>query len=189
MKRAILSVLMTAVLLLGGCGETAALQEGFEASVQRRAGAGTVAFTADVTAELTDSVFECSLSCSRSGGETVVEVLAPEELSGIKARIKQGKTELEYDSLILAIEDAQAGETSPLEAMPMLMDALTQGYARSIWSESEGERELAVAEVFLTDTDYALLWMEGESFTPCNMELVSGGRAVVKCKITSFTEE
>lgn len=189
MKRAILPVLMITALFLGGCGGTAALEKGFEEACARRVEAGCVAFTAEVTAELTDSVFECTLACSRSGEETTVEVLAPENISGIKAHVKAGETEIEYEGVILAVADPEKGEISPLEAMPMLMDALTRGHARSIWKESDGERELAAAEVFLTDTEYALLWLEGENFTPVNMELVSGSRAVVKCKISSFSEE
>lgn len=188
MKR-VFPVLMIIALLLAGCGEAAALEKGLAEAREAWAQAESIGFTAEVTAELSDSVFDCSLAVTRSGEETAVEVLAPENIAGIKARLKAGETEIEYDGVILAVGDAALGEISPLAAMPMLMDALLQGHARSIWTESQGEEAFAVAELYVSETEYALLWLQRENFAPRHMELVSEGRAVVKCEIISFTEE
>ena len=43
--------------------------------------------------------------------------------------------------------------------------------------------------MYISDSDYAAVWFDRENFIPKHMELVSGGRAVVKCDIESFTEE
>ena len=187
MKR-VLPVLMIMAIFLSACGESAALENALGEARERWAQSERVSFTAEVIAEMEQSRFDCSLSVSRCGEETTVEVLAPENLAGIKARLADGETELEYDGLILAVGNG-VGETSPLGAMPLLSDALLDGHVRSLWRESEGERGLAAAEIYVSETDYALVWFEEENFTPVHMELVSGGKAVVKCKIVSFTEE
>ena len=189
MRRAILPVLMIIALIMCACGDEAALEKAFLGAREDMAQAERVSFTAEVVAELSDNVFECSLECSREGKESLVEVLKPEEIAGIRARLAEGEREMEFDGLILALPDSDPESVSPLEAMPMLMDAWLDGHLRSVWRESEDGQELAVAEVYVSETEYAIIWMDTENFIPINMELVSGGRTVVKCKIVSFTEE
>ncbi len=184
MRQVIVPVLMM-IFLLSGCGEDARLQKEFDEARDKLLAAESVSFTADVTAELADSVFDCTLVCSKAGEETVVELIKPENIAGIKARISEGQTEIEYDSLILALGDPLKGEISPLSAMPMLMDALLEGHAVRLWTERANEREMVVAQVYISENDYAKLWFERENYAFVHAELVSGGRAVVKCEITS----
>ena len=189
MKRAILPVLMMISLFMCSCGDAAAMEKDFLKEREELGAAEKISLTAEVTAELYDSVFECTLRCSLEAGEYTVEVLKPDIISGIRAKIAAGETELEYEGLILALPDPSLGSASPLEALPVLMEALIGGHLRSIWSESEEGQELAVAEVYVSDTEQAHIWMDTENFIPRNMELVSGGRAVVKYKITEFSED
>lgn len=187
MKR-VFPVLMIIALLLAGCGESEKLKEGLEEARENWAAAQSISFTAAVTAELSGSVFECTLRCSRSGEETVVEVLAPEIIAGISARIGSEGAELEYDGLILALGDAVKGEVSPVNAMPTVLSALLEGHVTGIWRESEGEKALIAAECYVSDSEYVKLWLD-ENWIPVYSELVSGGKAVVKCTIEEFTEE
>ena len=139
MKRVVLPVLMILSLLLAGCGEAAALEKAFEDAREGWCAAEKLSFTARVTTELADSVFECTLAVEKSAEETTVEILSPENISGIKVRVKDGESELHYEGLILAIADPNAGETSPMEALPLLTEALLEGYLRGIWAEKEGD--------------------------------------------------
>ena len=189
MKRAFLPVLMIIPFFLSACGDAGALEDAFLESRERLAAAEKITLEAEVTAELYDSTFECSLKCSRENGEYTVEVLKPENISGIRAKMSEEESLLEYDGLILALPDPSPGSASPLEALPLLTQALIKGHLSSIWRESEGEQSLAAAQLYISESDYAQIWMDTEKFIPRNMELVSGGRAVVKCKIVSFTEE
>lgn len=189
MRRVVIPVLMMIGLLFCGCGEGEKLEKGLEQARVNWAEAESVTITADVTAELTESSFSCNLLCTRSGEETMVEVLSPENIAGIKARLSEDAAEIEYDGLILAVGDAGKGEISPLRALPMLLDALLTGHVRSIWAETEETGQLAAAEIFISETEYARIWFDRENFAPLHAELVSDGRAVVKCEIKSFTEE
>ena len=188
-SRVIAPVLMMIALLLGGCGEAQRLENSFENAREGWLGAESLSFTAELSAELEDSVFSCTLQCSRRGDETLVEVLAPEMIAGIKARLRNGETQLEYDGLILAVGDPTQGEISPLAAMPLIMSSLLEGHVTMLWSEQEGERELTAAEIYVDEESSLRLWFEKENFALTHGELVSEGKAVVKCRITDFTKE
>lgn len=188
-KRIFSFVLVMISLFFGGCGETKRLENDFENARERWCGAESLSFRAEVRSELYDSVFDCTLLCTRKGEETVVEILSPENLAGIKARLKDGETTLEYDGLILAVGDREKGEISPLSAMPIIMSSLTDGYVNLLWNEKEEGDPLAAAEIYIDENSSLRLWFQRENFTLLQGELVSGGRAVVKCKISDFTEE
>ncbi len=189
MRRVIVPALMIIALLLGGCGESDKLREELDEARAEWNSEETVSFTANVTAELSGSSFQCTLLCTHSAEETVVEILSPEIIAGIKARLKDGETEIEYDGIILAVGDPMKGEISPLSAMPMIMEALLSGHVTGLWTESEGDTEMVAAEVYISENEYAKLWFDTENYTLIHAELVSGAKAVVKCEIVSFTKE
>lgn len=188
-KRLLASLLMIISLLFCGCGEAQRLEAAFEKARENWQEAKSLSFTAEVTAELYDSVFSCTLLCTYSDGETVVEILSPENIAGIKARLKDGEAQLEYDGLILAIGDPMRGESSPLGAMPLIISALLEGHVTLLWDETQGESRMAAAEIYVDENSSLRLWFDRENFTLLHGELVSGGRAVVKCKISDFTGE
>ena len=189
MKRTAWAVLMILCFLLCGCDGSAELENSVAEARQRWAEAESIGFTADVVTELEDSVFECVLRCTVSEEEYLVELISPENIAGIKARLRKDESTLEYDGLILALEDSVIGECSPLKGSAMLTKAILEGHIRSIWTETDGERELIAGEIYISENEYAGIWLDKEKLDPCYMELVSGGRAVVKCRIDSFTEE
>lgn len=189
MKRVIAPVLLIIALFLSGCGESERMEASLEEARAGWAGAESISFTADVVADMGDSVFECSLKCTRSDGENLVEILSPDSIAGISARLKDGEAQIEYDGLILAIGSSMESRVSPISAMPVLMEAMLKGNVTGIWAENDGEQKLAAAEVFVAEGEYAKLWFDTESFAPCHGELVIDGQAVVKCGIKSFTEE
>ncbi len=189
MKRIIVPVLMITLLLLSGCAKNAALEKSFEDERIKWSGAQSLSFTADVVTELGDSRFECSLHCTRDSEGILLEVIKPENISGIRARLNEGKAQLEYEGIILAVEDSSIGETSPVAAVAMLMKALINSPCTQLWTETDMEQELVVAELYISEEEYARLWFLKENFTLIHAELVSEGCSVVKCKISSFTKE
>jgi len=186
-RRVIAPVLMIAALLLSGCSGEKAFERERQEARSRWQESESLSFKAEVCAELNEGVFECSLRCTFSSGETVIEILSPESIAGIKARIGEGETRLEYDGIILALGDPMLGESSPLAAMPTIMNSLLKGHVNYMWSETEDDLPLAVWEVYVDESSSMNLWFERENYTLMHAELVSGGRAVVKCKITDFS--
>ena len=189
MKRLVVPALMILALLLGGCGKGGGLEKSFEEERIKWSQAKELSFTADIVAELADSSFECTLQCSRDGEGILLEVLKPENISGVKARLNENRAQIEYEGIILAVENESIGETSPVTAAAMIMKALTKSPLTQIWTEKAQERELIVSELYISEREYARLWFLKENFSLVHAELVSDGRAVVKCDIESFTKE
>ena len=87
---------------------------------------------------------------------------------------------------MLAIGDEVLGELSPISAMPLVLDALGEGFVDMVWTETQGQTELIAAQCYVSEDEYMKIWFEAENLTPVNAELVSGGKVVVKCRIEDF---
>ncbi len=189
MKRIAAPALMITALLLSGCVKNTAIEKSFEDERLKWGESQSLSFTADIVTELGDTVFECTLLCSREGEDIVLEVQKPESIAGIKARLNDASAQIEYDDIILAVEDSSIGEISPVSGAAKIMRALTKSPLTQIWTEKTQESELIVTELYISESEYARLWFLKENFSLIHAELVSGGRSVVKCHITSFTKE
>ncbi len=187
--RRLWAALMITALFLGGCSDEERLQSRLDERRQEIADSEYVGFRADVCVELTDSVFDCVLQVERSDGEIVVEAIEPEIIAGIRARVSDGETAIEYEDLILVIGDTVLGEVSPVAAMLPVLEAMQSSYADMVWAETQGQTGLLAAQCYVSEDEYIRIWFASENMTPVNAELVSGGRVVVKCRIEDFTLE
>lgn len=178
MKRSVSLLLAISLLVCAGCGARRGLLE--RVSEKRRALETGFSFTAEVRAELSDSIFECVLDCSFENGDTVITVVSPEPLAGITARAEDGELTLSYGSLSLSMG---AEGLSPVGAMPYITRALTQAQLTEAYTEN-GE---AVLHAYIGEDTYVLLRLDGESLDPVYAELICGGRAVIKCVFSDFT--
>ena len=79
----------------------------------------------------------------RAGGETTVEVLAPETIAGVKAVLSDGEVELVYEDQCLNAGNLSGQEVSPMACLPQLMSALRDGWAAG------GERGGLAGDVLL----------------------------------------
>ena len=178
-KRAILPVLMIAALLTG-CGGANA-EERIEKQRDDLAAAQEISFTADVTANFENEVFQCTLRCTATPEEVVVEAVEPELIAGVRARMAAGEATLEYEGVILSIGGKAGG---PLAAMPILFAALKSGHVIRAWAEQDGE--LYAAELYAHD-DYALtMWFDAENLAPVHASLSEDGAEFLGCEIRDF---
>ncbi len=187
MRRAILLALMIGFSLLAGCASQSGRKEDVEAKRREMSEAGTLSFTADVSANLGESVFECSVKCVRENGETQLTVLKPELASGISARIKDGETYLAYDGLELSVGTLQGSSLTPVGCIPALLDAMLNGFIEGISSEEyDGVQALAV-RVYVDEESSAIIWFDSSALTPLKAELICSGTAAAGCTINDFT--
>ena len=108
MKRTILFALMIP-LLLTGCGARRDA-ENWKAFAEAVETAERVSFHAEITALWEDTSVSFGADIAREGGETHIALTAPETVSGISVRVKDGETTVEFDGVILSL-DAGRGET------------------------------------------------------------------------------
>ena len=197
MRRTLSCVLMTA-LLLSGCkaGGGPESAEGLAARI-RAEYLSLTAWTAqaDVTADYGQRVYEFSLDARwEKDGETTLTVTAPELIAGITARIGPKEAYLEYDGASLSTGALTGDGLTPLEAVPFLMEELTQGYMARCAFEGEGEaRRLRVefrdADVPLGEGSGCTAWFQPDTRDLLGAELSWDGAVVLTVKLTDFTKE
>ncbi len=111
MKRTILFALMIP-LLITGCGARRDT-ENWKAFAETVETAERISFHAEITAHWEDSSASFGADVARAGGEMHITLTAPETVSGITVRAKDGETAVEFDGVILSL-DAGRSETLSL---------------------------------------------------------------------------
>ncbi|MDO4816300.1 MAG: hypothetical protein Q4A83_06850 [Bacillota bacterium] len=181
MKRRIILPLAL-VLLLCGCsgGEEAA----FDRFRQELAEAEEIIFTADVQAEYEDKTAEFTLCFSMQNDEYRVEILEPEIVKGISARVKSGETHLEYDGAILDIGKLTDRGLCPMSALPFLLDAMRDAHVDMTWTENG----LLAVRLIPSDDMSVTLWLD-EDNEPVNAEIEYEEKTVVFIEIHDWETE
>ena len=184
MSRVWLPALMISLVLLCGCTGGENLEERFSQARQELAEASELSFTAEITADMGETVFACTLSCVSDGKGTEMTVLSPDLAKGVVVRSDDGGAALSYDGLELYV--GQTGGVTPVGAVPMLLDALLSGYAEDFSSQTYEQTQALAARIYIGEDVYALFWLDEESLTPLYAELVQDGAAAVRCRFSDF---
>lgn len=183
MRRVVLPVLMIS-LLLCACGGAAA-EEALEKQRDTLAAAEEITFTAELTANLGDEVFACTLACVSTPEEVTAEVLEPALIAGVKASVRDGEATLRYEGMQLHLGDALGA--GPISAVPLLFRALKTGHIIRAWTEKAEDGELLAAELY-ADDDYALtMWFDADALSPVHASISENGTELLRCEIKDFT--
>ena len=134
MKKLFLPLLLILCLCLGGCGGKTEAR--FRAFSEDLRGRSDLDLTAELRAEYEDRSCSFTLRCREDGsGGCTVEVLEPELIRGVKARVSADGARLVYDGV--AVDTGESGGTtlSPMGALPLLLRTLRHGAVDSVWTE------------------------------------------------------
>lgn len=163
--------LMISLTMLCGCASSA--QESFISFAREVSEASYIHFTAEVQTELNGSTSDFTLAYTQNDGDAEIEVIKPEMIAGIKARLKDGSARLEYDGAILDLGESGGG-ISPMSALPILASAIRGSHVELSWTEND----LLAARLIPSDDMAVTLWLDGE-LIPQNAEISCDGRTVV----------
>ena len=180
MKKTILPLLLCVCLALGGCANKneARFREFSEAMRER----SDLEVTAEVRAEYDGQSCSFTLRCAEDGtGGCVVEVLEPELIRGVRARMSAGGTKLVYDSVAVDTGDDGGSGLSPMGALPLLANALRDGALDSAWRE---DGNLAVKLVPDDGIDLTVLF--DEDMKPDYAEIAHEGKTVLFVDVSEF---
>lgn len=181
MKRLYLPLLLCLSLLLSGCGhnKAAARFEEFTAALSEKE---LLSFTAELRCEYEDKRMDFTLAYEEDSEGCHVTVAAPELIRGIRAHAKAGETAVEFDSVVLDTGPLDNYGLSPMSALPVLMDALRNGYVDSVWEENGRYAALIVP----SDTLNVQIHLDKYTMCPVYAELVSDGRVSVFIHIADW---
>ena len=199
MRRVFCALMMTLILLTGcsrGGQETGCSAEELALRIRAEYLAMTACNAAvDVTADYGQRVYEYSMDISwQKDGETRLTITAPENVAGITARIKDGKSFLEYDGVSLETGALSGTGLSPIEVVPAALNYILSGYIAECDFEAVEDR----TQLWFCCRDpesepgvgtEAAFWFDPDSYALVRAEVMSDGYSVVRCVFREFAME
>ena len=187
------ALMMTLLLLLPGCGGSGGDGESRTAELRDRYhDCGGCMMEAAVSCDQEGLAWEAELRCEYiPGGESTVEVLAPETIAGVRAAISDTDWRLEYEDASLNAGTLGDEEISPAACLPRLMSALRDG-----WLLEENQEEwngvpclrLTVDQTGVKDGKIlSTVWLDLETGAPVRGEIAVDGEIILTADFTSFS--
>lgn len=186
-RRAVTLALMISLVFLAGCSGSEKLEEDFELWRESFLAVEEHEITADVTYSSSDDrVCEYSLRyISSEDGETI-EVLSPELITGVSARIENGESELTFDGAILETGSGVTEGISPMTALPVFMDFIREGHVENLGREKMEDVEVLVTELELADGEKMTLWQAGAEMEPVFAAVRKENSVILKINISQI---
>ena len=177
--------MMILCLLLSGCGteEGKDLRAGF----REMSGCGMEAV---IRCEQAGLEWEGLLRCVyMPGGESRIEVLAPESIAGIRAVLDDETWCLEYEDVVLNAGSVSREAISPAACLPRLMDALRNGWLleenEETWNDVPCLR-ITVDQSGSTGKILSTVWLRQADGVPVRGEISVDGEIILTAEFTSF---
>lgn len=152
--------------------------------------AGLPGFTVDarLRTDFGDRIIDFSVRYTcRAEGEGELEVLAPEMIRGIRAKVSPGDVTLLYDGLVLELGALPGTGLSPMESLPLMAREWSRGY---LVTQSQGKQEGLVTRDYRGARDGAAYEVttvfDAGTMAPVNAELYIGGVCVVTAAFEGF---
>lgn len=181
MKKLYLPLFLAFSLLLSGCGGKAA-GERFEEFTQGLCEKELISFSAELRCEYEDKKIDFTLAYEEDGEDCTVTVVAPELIRGIRAHAKAGETSVEFDGVMLDTGPLDDYGLSPMSALPLLVNAMKNGYIDSVWEENGEYAALIIPD----DHMNVQLHLDKYTMRPVYAELISDGRVSVFVSIKNW---
>ena len=185
--------MMTLLLLLSACGGGSGGEDGSRTAElrDRYHDCAGCAMEAGVSCGQEGLAWEAELRCEYvPGGESVVEVLSPEMIAGVRAVLSEPEWRLEYQGDSLNAGTLSDEEISPAACLPRLMSALRDG-----WLLEEGEEtwdEVPCLRITVDQTGVkdgkilSTIWLRRDDGTPLRGEIAVDGETILTADFTSF---
>lgn len=185
MRHTLAWILTLALLMLPGC---ASEEKTLEPAICFRAdllNAGGCSFTAQVSADYDDLVYELTMTCTSDDQVTRITVTDPSSISGITADIANATGTVTFDGMALDFGVLADGRLAPLAAPGIAVESWISAYIASAGEEDDSYRVCYENgyedEKIIIDT-----WFTPEGKIPCYAELRTDSRCLVKLTITDF---
>ena len=191
MRRGICVPMIILSQVLAGCGTQTQEEEQQDIRLAYQEMAGCE-MEAVVTCDQEGAQWQATLSCAYvPDGESRVEVLAPENLAGVRAVVGQDGWSLEYEELCLDAGPLSQEEISPALCLPRLMSALREGWV--LEENQEKWQEIPCVRLALDQTGkgegkiVSTIWLRQEDGLPLRGEIAVEGEIILTAEFTSFS--
>lgn len=189
MRKKIYVPMIALCLLLTSCGDAG--EESSASLRDRYHEMSGCTMEAAIVCDQEGMEWEASLRCEYvPGGESVVEVLAPETIAGVKAVISDSDWSLEYEGECLNAGAISSEGISPAACLPRLMNALRDGWLLEENEESWNEVPCLRLCVDQSGTQngkiVSTIWLRQDDGMPLRGEISVDGEIILTAEFTSF---
>lgn len=189
MRKKIYVPMIALCLLLTSCGDAG--EESSASLRDRYREMSGCTMEAAIVCDQEGMEWEASLRCEYvPGGESVVEVLAPETIAGVKAVISDSDWSLEYEGECLNAGAISSEGISPAACLPRLMNALRDGWLLEENEESWNEVPCLRLCVDQSGTQngkiVSTIWLRQDDGMPLRGEISVDGEIILTAEFTSF---
>lgn len=143
--------------------------------------AAKLEMTANVAADYGDRVYDFTFKYSGNSKNGQIELIAPEAIAGLKAKVSVSSGTLEYDGAVLDTGAVTADGLSPAEAIPLLISQWESGYISGCNFEKLGDTNTLAVTTDITGTVSQRTWFDVKTHLPLRSELNDNGRMVIAC--------
>ena len=189
MRKKIYVPMIALCLLLTSCGDAG--EESSASLRDRYHEMSGCTMEAAIVCDQEGMEWEASLRCEYvPGGESVVEVLAPETIAGVKAVVSDSDWSLEYEGECLNAGAISSEGISPAACLPRLMNALRDGWLLEENEESWNEVPCLRLCVDQSGTQngkiVSTIWLRQDDGMPLRGEISVDGEIILTAEFTSF---
>ena len=182
MKKA--ALLLILVLLTGCSQKNESLDSAMELRSRLLSGGGC-SFTAHITADYGDELYEFTLICQGDpNGGLEFSVAQPESISGITGKISEAGGALTFADTSLEFPLLADGQLSPVGAPWILLKTLLGGYLTACGMEDDLLR-LTIYDSYEEDALQMEVWLDSEN-RPVQAEIIYDGRRILTMEIENF---
>ena len=179
-KTLLMAAVIFAAFVLGGCGAASPMDTAEEIKTEL-GGYSSLTLTASITASYENCVYNFKIKCVSGDAGLELEILEPESLAGIRAKLEEEGFTLSYDGVEMSTGKLTEEGLSPAGALPVLIEQWTEGYASGAVYETYGGVETLALDTNISDTVKQRTWFDRETHLPVHSEISENGTVVVTC--------
>lgn len=178
MKRIAAMILL--LVILSGCAAEKP-QEIAEDIRNNILNAEQITMTADIVADYGSRAYQFRLRLVSKDEGWLIEVIEPENISGLTASVSADSSSLEYDGVILDTGYLNSMGLSPMNCLPTIINAWINGHVdEAIRYEDEGAALVSISYTVSDDTDVSTVFEE-EKLLPQEAFISVDGYTVISC--------
>lgn len=150
-------------------------------------GAQSCTFSAEVTADFGDKVYDFALDCVYRPQENSAEltVTAPETIAGIQATVDGESAQVRFEDVSLQLGTLADGHVAPMRLPRLLGDAWAYGYIETLSNTNEGC--LVTYRVGYDDDELLVYTYFDDAMTPLQAEVYRDGSCVLTAKTVNYS--
>jgi len=142
-------------------------------------------FVGNITADYGDKIYSFTLNCrAEKDGSVLFEVIAPEEIKGIKGNISTSGGKLTFDQQALLFEIMADGQISPVGMPWVFVKTLRNGYIKGCDVSNDG-LYMQIDDSYADDALHMEIWTNSQD-VPLRAELLWHGRRVLSMTVDNF---